>query len=230
VRCGDVWARGHWGIRVGRGVHAGRRARLARCNSDMGWDRLRLGTRPTIVVLLVLATACSTTGSPASPSSVPSIHAPAATNVSVAGGCSGTSVSTAEPPVWAQRGFSIARGSPWVPWALGKPGDAIAYLFASQFVAEGRRPDGTQNKVLWVVRDGVVQSRVKGHPLGQSQPVVSIDGGPSIVDVPTAGCWTFQVSWGSDPIRTSVINLEVLPAGTLPQRAPGVIPAGHSPG
>jgi hypothetical protein len=191
----------------------------------MGWDRLRLAIRPTIVALLVLTTACSATRSPASPPSVSSSPGPAATSMPAVGGCSGTPVSTAEPPVWAQGGFSIARGTPWVPWALGKPGDAVAYLFATQLVAEGRRPDGTSNKVLWVVRDSAARAWVQGHPLGRSQPAVTIDGGPSIVDVPTAGCWTFQVSWGSHPSRTSVINLEVLPAGTLPPPARSVIPA-----
>ena len=184
----------------------------------MGSDRVRLATGLAIV-LLVLTAACGATVSPAeppSPSGVPSSPGPAATTTAAVGGCSGTAVSTAEPPAWAQGGFSIPRGSPWVPWALGKPGDAIAYLFATQLVAEGRRPDGTHNKVLWVVRDRAARFRVQGHPLGRLQPVVSIDGGPSIVDVPTAGCWTFQVSWDSHPSRTSIINLDVLPAGTLP--------------
>ncbi|TMC03727.1 MAG: hypothetical protein E6J41_26600 [Chloroflexi bacterium] len=112
-----------------------------------------------------------------------------------------------------------------MPWALGEPGDAIAYLFAGELVADGQRRNGTSNKILWVVRDGAARPHVEGHPLGRSQPVVSFDGGPSIVDVPAAGCWTFQVSWGSHPTSRSVINLEVLPAGSLPS-PPGVAAAG----
>jgi len=194
----------------------------------MSRDRLRLAGRLTIVVLLV-GVACSAPGWRASPPSVSSSLGPATSSTTAVRDCSGTPVSTAEPPIWAQGGFSIARGRPWVPWALGTPGDAIAYLFATQLVAEGRRPDGTQNKVLWVVRDGG-RSQVQGHPLGRSRPAVSIDGGPSIVDVPTAGCWSFQVTWGSHSTRTSVIDLEVLPAGTQPPPAPHVIPAVRSPG
>lgn len=58
---------------------------------------------------------------------------------------------------------------------------------------------------------------VEGRPLGQTQPVVTIaGGGPSIVDVPTPGCWTFQLSWSANGQHSSTINLEVLPAGKLP--------------
>jgi hypothetical protein len=133
---------------------------------------------------------------------------------SLAGGCAGTVMRDSEPPAWAQGGFTHPKGTPWaVPWALGTPGDAIAHVFATQLVAGGRRPDGTANKVLWVVRD-YPSFVVEGRPLGQTQPVVTIPGGPSIVDVPAPGCWTFQLSWGSLPRHISTINLEVLPAGT----------------
>jgi hypothetical protein len=45
---------------------------------------------------------------------------------------------------------------------------------------------------------------------------VTIAGGPSIVDLPTAGCWTFALSWSSNGKHTSTINLDVLPTGTVP--------------
>jgi hypothetical protein len=105
-----------------------------------------------------------------------------------------------------------------VPWAMGNPDDAVAFLFATQLVAGGSpREDGSNNKVLWVVKDYPTGALVEGRPLGQALPVVTIAGGPSITDVPTAGCWTFRLVWGpADHARSSIINLEVLPAGTLP--------------
>ena len=143
------------------------------------------------------------------------------------GGCAGTALTDAEPPVWAQGGWSHAKGTPWpVPWALGTDGNTVAYVFATQLVAGGSpRADGRQNKVLWEIRDSPSGANVvvEGHPLGKSQPVVTIAGGPSITDVPTAGCWTFVLSWSLNGPHSSTINLEVLPAGTLP---PG--PAGSS--
>jgi hypothetical protein len=64
----------------------------------------------------------------------------------------------------------------------------------------------TNNKILWVVavpRDGR-PLRLTGHPLGARTPAVSITQPansapgeiyPSIVNVPTPGCWHFTLSW-----------------------------------
>lgn len=139
----------------------------------------------------------------------------------------------AEPPVWAQGGWTLAKGTPWpVPWALGTHNDTLAYLFAAQLVAGvSPRVDGSQNKVLWEAKDSPSGANVlvEGHPLGQSQPVVTIAGGPSITDVPMPGCWTFRLSWGPTGQHSSTINLEVLPAGTLPQPAGWYAPSQSHP-
>ena len=103
---------------------------------------------------------------------------------------------------------------------MGSGGNAVAFLFAIQLVAGGSpRSDGTSNKVLWVVQDLVVSDFfVKAHPLASSGPVIEVAGGPSVVDAPTQGCWTFQVSWvaGGQQQRTSSLGLDVLPKGSLP--------------
>ena len=167
-------------------------------------------------LLLVVAGGC--TSSPTAPAQAHS--SPSVPVHSFAGGCAGTVLTDAEPPVWAQGGWSVTKGRPWpVPWAFGTQGDTVAYLFATQLVAGGSpRVDGSQNKVLWEAKDSPSGANVlvEGHPLGNSQPVVTIAGGPSITDVPTAGCWTFRLSWGSNGERSSTINLEALTAGTLP--------------
>jgi hypothetical protein len=49
---------------------------------------------------------------------------------------------------------------------------------------------------------------------------VTVPGGPSITDVPTAGCWTFRLSWNYKGQHSSTINLQVLPAGTNPMLLP----------
>jgi hypothetical protein len=169
-------------------------------------------------LLLILTGAC--TISPAAPTQVQA--SPKAAVHSFAGGCAGTVLTDAEPPVWAQGGWSVAKGTPWpVPWAFGTHNDTLAYVFATQLVAGvGPRVDGSQNKVLWEAEDSPsgADVLVEGHPSGKSQPAVTIAGGPSITDVPTAGCWTFRLSWGSNGQHRSTINLDVLPAGTLPSR------------
>ncbi len=121
-----------------------------------------------------------------------------------AGGCASTQVSaTTAPPAWARAGFSMWSG---IPWALGKPPNAVTYLFATQLVAGGDRPDHRSNKVLWVTQEPPEGLRIQGHPLGRSEPAIVISGQitngnqlPSIVDVPIPGCWSFEVSWGGAP-------------------------------
>lgn len=134
-----------------------------------------------------------------------------------AGGCAGTVMTDAEPPVWAQGGWNVVKGQPWgVPWALGTGGHAVAFVFARQLVAgTSPRVDGTNNKVLWVANAGYSNFVVEAIPPGGTQALVTVNGGPSIMDVPSAGCWKFRLTWGS-PQANSTINLEVLPAGTTP--------------
>ena len=135
---------------------------------------------------------------------------------SVAGGCAATVLTHAEPPQWAQSGWSVTKGAPWpVPWAMTTPGDAVAFLFATRLVAgPSPRIDGSTNKVLWVLREPR-QFTVEGRPQGKSTPVITVPGGPSIVDVPSPGCWTFRLI-PSDGSGVSTISLEVLPHGARP--------------
>jgi hypothetical protein len=161
-------------------------------------------------VLLLTAAACSESPAPsAKKPSGPTVH-------SLTGGCAGTTLTDAEPPTWAQDGWFLhAKGTPWaLPWAMNTSGDAVAFLFANHLVAgTSPRVDGTNNKVLWVLRYARAFV-VKGTPLGKSDPIVSVVGGPSIVDAPLAGCWSFQlVPQGSSPLAAT-INLDVLPQGS----------------
>ena len=173
--------------------------------------------RPAVLLLLLLTGGCTLS----QPAQAPVQTSPTAAVHSFAGGCAGTVLTDAEPPVWAQVGWSHAKGTSWpVPWAFGTGDTAVAYLFATQLVAGGSpRLDGSNNKVLWEAKDhpsgeGVI---VEGRPLRQSQPVITVNGGPSITDVPTAGCWTFKLSWSSSGRQSSTtINLQALPAGTNP--------------
>jgi hypothetical protein len=175
------------------------------------------GLAALLVLLALGCTSNPTVQAPVHPSPNVPVH-------TFAGGCAGTVLTDAVPPVWAQGGWTILKGSPWpVAWAYGTGRDTVAYMFATQLVAGvSPRVDGSQNKVLWQAKDypsggGVV---VEGRPLGQSEPVVTIPGGPSITDVPTAGCWAFRLSWNYKGQHSSTINLQVLPAGTNPMLLP----------
>jgi len=75
-----------------------------------------------------------------------------------AGGCAGTVLTDAEPPVWSQAGWSHAKGTPWpVPWAFGSQDTTVAFLFSTVLVAgSGPRVDGSYNKVGWVGKRGLL--------------------------------------------------------------------------
>ena len=175
---------------------------------------VRLGLAAAVILILAGGCATSSAAQPVAKSS------PVGTVHSFAGGCAGTVLTDAEPPVWAQGGWTVARGESWpVPWALGSDGDTVAYLFGTQLVAgTSPRVDGSQNKVLWVAKDDPSGENVlvEGRPVGQSQPLLTIAGGPSIVDVPMPGCWRFKLSWNANGRHSSIINLQAFPVGTNP--------------
>jgi len=138
-----------------------------------------------------------------------------------AGGCAGTVLTDAEPPVWAQTGF--AKLTPWpVPWAFGSQDTTVAFLMSTVLVAgSGPHMDGSYNKVTWVAKGdyptGDTQIAIEARPLGESQPVLTNAGGASVIDLPKPGCWTFRLSWTAhSQQQVSTINLEVLPSGALP--------------
>ncbi|HXJ48955.1 MAG TPA: hypothetical protein VNF91_07300 [Candidatus Acidoferrum sp.] len=163
-------------------------------------------------LLILAASGCTSAPSPQvqdGPTAKPQV---------LAGGCANTVVTQAEPPAWALGGFTQATGTPWtLPWAQGTGGDAVAFLFARQLVAGASpRVDGTTNKVLWVAKGNPSNLVVEGVPPGATEATFTVNGGPSIVDVPTAGCWTFQLKWGQAGTVGSTFHLNVLPAGTMP--------------
>ena len=173
------------------GVLARRTRSRGRTSEDSLWSRqravrelFRTGRRSDVVrrdqrrgpawlatFILILVGGCTT--SPAPPAQVrPSNHAIAH---SFAGGCAGTVLTDAEPPVWAQTGF--AKQTPWpVPWAFGTQDTAVAFLFSTVLVAgSSPRLDGSYNKVGWVAKGdystGNTDIAIEVRPLGESQPV-----------------------------------------------------------
>jgi hypothetical protein len=198
------------------GLGALQMLRTLRVKERSAARRYRGGMRRGVVAaVLLLAVACAS----APAANVQIQTSPKAIVHTFGGGCLGTVLTDAEAPVWSQGGWSQAKGTSWpVPWALGTGGDAVAFLFTTRLVAgPSPRSDGSSNnKVGWVAK-GAFNFIVQRWQPGQSQPVVEVPGAPSIVDVPTPGCWTFRLVWGPPAAgHTSIINLEALPAGSLP--------------
>ncbi|MFC4530507.1 hypothetical protein [Sphaerisporangium dianthi] len=105
-------------------------------------------------------------------------------------------------PAWAS-----VNAPTGLPVRTGVRGDVLGYLFAGRLRAG--HPTDPANKILWYVRqprDGA-PLEIAAHPKGTAEPVVRssqpADSGPgeiypSIVDVPSAGCWTLDLTWGSN--------------------------------
>ena len=147
-----------------------------------------------------------------------------------AGGCAGTVLTDAEPPVWAQAGWTT--GTPWpVPWAFGTQDTTVAFLFSTVLVVgSGPRVDGSYNKVGWVAKGdyptGDTNVAIEARPLGESQPVLTsaADAKASVVDLPEPGCWTFRLSWSAHGRQqVSTINIQALPVGTNPMLLPVLV-------
>lgn len=162
------------------------------------WSRLLLGS-------VVLLAGCTTTGRSATPVSAPTTAAAA----SAATGC-GSRVETGPLPDWADAGFSVdAR----IPHVFGSKGEIVAVLFG--YPLAQARDDGSNNKILWVSRPATTSSDTR------SSATLAIDAtldgtdtrvtrevtggpGPSIIDMPRAGCWHLELRWSG---RTDTMDL-----------------------
>ena len=117
------------------------------------------------------------------------------------GGACQSDVGRAALPVWARGGFSSPQ--PRIPHAVGHSGQIAAIVFG--YPLRSPPAQGRNNKILWVSRtwpktpaplwiraqrmDG---ARAIGAPL---RHIVPGGPGPSIVDVPEAGCWRLTLTW-----------------------------------
>lgn len=167
----------------------------------VSWGRLTLAS--SVVVLA----GCTTTTSGATPT------AGAATSASTATACA-TRVETGSLPDWADAGFS---GDARVPHVFGAKGDIVAVLFAHPL--RQHRKDGSNNKILWVAQ----ASTTSPDPTAPATLVITatLDGtdttvtrevaggpGPSIIDVPQAGCWRLDLRWSG---HTDTMDLVYAP-------------------
>jgi hypothetical protein len=109
----------------------------------------------------------------------------------------GETILTDALPEWARTGFSgDGSGNPHV---FGKSGDILAVIFGAPLKA----PPATDhnNKILWVSRPpateaGDLKISAKLDGTGETaERTVTGGPGPSIVDLPKAGCWRLTLQW-----------------------------------
>jgi hypothetical protein len=103
-------------------------------------------------------------------------------------------------PAWAREGFTPPDRA--MPYVLGDEGDLVAILWDTHHPLEAPPAAGENNKILWVARvgpgDGPLEIRATLEGTGQTVTrTVSPAPGPSGIDLPSAGCWSLDLTWGS---------------------------------
>ncbi|MEV4657245.1 hypothetical protein [Micromonospora sp. NPDC049301] len=158
---------------------------------------------------MLLLTACTITGPSAAP-------VDAATSRAAATGCD-SRIETGSLPDWADAGFS---GDARAPHVFGAKGDIVAVLFANPLAHV--RQDGSNNKILWVSRPASTSSATA---LPDALAITAtLDGtdttvtrevaggpGPSIIDMPQAGCWHLELRWAGHTDTIDLVYADRLP-------------------
>jgi hypothetical protein len=96
------------------------------------------------------------------------------------------------------RGGRFSDKEPRMPYVLGEHGDIIAILFGNPLASPPRKD--MSNKILWVSRPLLTTSSpltIKASLPGGTIFTTQVPGGPgpSIIDLPKAGCWHLTLTW-----------------------------------
>jgi hypothetical protein len=102
-------------------------------------------------------------------------------------------------PEWARTGFSPPDQE--VRYVMGERGRIVGVLFGYPLQAPAQ-DDDRNNKILWVSNtaeqgappDLLIAASLNGTSV-RAKRTVTGGPGPSIVDMPQPGCWTFDLTW-----------------------------------
>lgn len=157
-----------------------------------------------LAVLGILALAGCTTppaeqaqsGSPrAGSSAVASSGSPSASTAIA--GCR-SDYAPAPLPEWARAGFTPPTTP--VPYVLGDEGDIVAILWAEHDPLRVPPLPDRNNKITWVSRVGSGDLDIRATLESSRETVTrSVPGGPgpSVIDLRSPGCWSFDLTWGT---------------------------------
>jgi len=168
--------------------------------------------------LLVALAACGSTAPSQSPSPGATAPLTATAEASQAPPASAASPGPCEStvdmgvlPTWARAGFT--NPEPAMPHVMSRAGDIVAILFGYPLSSPPRAD--INNKILWVQQAGPIApvdisaQRMAGGTTVGAPVERRLDGGfgPSIVDLPDAGCWRLTLAFAG---RTDTIDLEYM--------------------
>src|SRR5579863_6371127 len=172
--------------------------------------RRRRWIRGTVAVLLAVAGA-ATWVLLDGPAGTPRAANVTASRPASAGGCA-PAFAYGPLPTWARAGFTPPTMA--MPYVLSARGDIIAVLWSRHDPLVTPAPADRNNKILWVSKTPdptgaslqiTARRLIGGTAAGPVQErTVSGGPGPSIIDMPAAGCWQFTLRWGG---HTDTVDL-----------------------
>ncbi|MDX3457371.1 hypothetical protein PV396_36370 [Streptomyces sp. ME02-8801-2C] len=163
-----------------------------------------------LTAVVLTASGCSGPGSgSSSEKATRSTHSATASKAD--GGCR-PAVERGSLPVWARKGYLDGPQR----HMIGEKGEIAAVLFGYPYHAPAAKDRA--NKILWVAKDaegaaemGPDDRLTIAATLAGTHEVVtrSVAGGPgpSLIDMPKPGCWTFSLSW---PGHSDSVDVEYL--------------------
>ena len=124
--------------------------------------------------------------------------APSASSRATASAVCRSDYTPATLPTWARAGFTPPTQP--MPYVMGDSGDIVAILWAEHDPLQAPPAADRNNKILWVARVGWGDLNIRATLESSDQTVTrSVAGGPapSIIDLPSPGCWSFDLTWGT---------------------------------
>jgi hypothetical protein len=165
--------------------------------------RNRAALMVAAVAAMLVATACTHGGQAPAGSQPPASRA----GGPAGNGCAGQPPVSALP-VWARSGFTPPDLA--MPHVMGRAGDIVAILWAPRDALRSPALPDRANKILWVSRVPVVSPGdlvIKATLADGNRTItVTVPGGPgpSYVNAPAPGCWTFHLSWAGHTDQLSL--------------------------
>jgi hypothetical protein len=152
----------------------------------------------------LLVAACTSNTHSSARSQPPTTRASAAQPGTAQAGSAASNGCAEQPPVsplpvWARSGFSPPDQAR--PHVMGEAGNIVAILWADRDALHSPSLQDSSNKILWASRipvDAPNPLLIRATLADGSRTVrVSVPGGPgpSIINLPAPGCWTFQLNW-----------------------------------
>lgn len=157
-----------------------------------------------LILLAVLAAAgCTSTQAPGPAKPPATITSSAASpgpvpQAAAAGACP-AAITPRPLPTWARPGFTPPTVA--MPYVMGAQENIVAILWAEHDPLRAPPLADRSNKILWVSRLGLQPTdplQIRATLSGTGRTVtreVTGGPGPSIINLPTAGCWSLNLSW-----------------------------------